>query len=160
MSQRGETQLVLLWRDPEVGYVYWEVDPALKEELWICLSKREGSEARRLEVERWRVDEALSGRFVRIEEPGARYQAELWRGDVVGSGEPILCSEMSRAPRRAPGSGAERFVRVSWQERGLGFEPTEHRHPVRGRFAAGTGPRLSSMAFMRSEDLRGEKGDM
>lgn len=163
MSQRGETQLVLLWRDPEVGYVYWELTGEVRpREAWARLVRLEADDGVE-ELERWRVDEALSGRFVRADQGRARYRAELGEVGSDGSFKVRVSSEVSEAPGRGPGDGAPRFVRVMLSERrGLSWEPTEHSHPTLGRFLPGVGQRPSSTAFVGDQKTRGDdhlKGD-
>jgi len=151
MSHRGEAQLMLLWRDPEVGYVYWElIEEVRPREAWARLL-RLGAGQESVELERWPVAEALSGRFVRVDESGARYRAELGHVGADGSFEVRLSSEVSDAPRRGPGSAEPRFVRVNLKgERGLGWEPIEHIYPKLGRFLPGSGERPSSAAFAKT----------
>lgn len=163
MSQRGETQLVLLWRDPEVGYVYWELAGELRpREAWARLVRLEAGDGVQ-ELERWRVDEALSGRFVRVDQGRARYRAELGEVGSDGSFKVRVSSEVSEAPGRGPGDGAPRFVRVRWSNtQGLGWEPTEHSHPTLGRFLPGEGARPSSAAFANVQNdsgARSSEGD-
>ncbi|WP_230467610.1 DUF4912 domain-containing protein [Lujinxingia vulgaris] len=163
MSQRGETQLVLLWRDPEVGYVYWELAGEVRpREAWARLMRLR-SDREWEELERWRIDEALSGRFVRVDQGRASYRAELGVVGSDGSFEVRVSSEVSEAPGRSPGEAAPRFVRVMLSEkRGLSWEPTEHTHPSLGRFLPGEGERPSSAAFAKAQKdsgVRSSEGD-
>ncbi|RDV37251.1 DUF4912 domain-containing protein [Bradymonadaceae bacterium TMQ3] len=157
MSQRGETQLVLLWRDPEVGYVYWElVGEVRPREAWARLVRIHADE-RAEELERWRIEEALSGRFVRVDQGRERYRAELGVVGSDGSFDVHIGSEVSEAPGRGPGQGAPRFVRVRLSERGLGWEPTEHAHPTLGRFLPGVGERPGSTTHGSEQTKRGDE---
>lgn len=129
MARRGRRQLVMLPRDPERAYLYWEwPDDLIGEEageVAVSVKTPDGSWRR---IKSFAVDETLGGRFIDFERPGAIHRAELrWR-DQCEVSAPLA------APRRNPGDGAPVFVRLRFSAKGLQQMPTEYEHPVQGTF--------------------------
>lgn len=126
------TELTLLFRDPEEGYLFWEC-PALEgagAQGELSLSAR-GHDGEWEELHREVVREATGGRFIGLR-PGQPHRARLqWPHGSVES-------RVVEAPRRSPGDQEPRFVRVRLGEQGLMREPCQHRHPSRGLFKAAT----------------------
>lgn len=133
-------QVVLLPRDPETAFVYWQM-PAGSEEAELQVVVRDGAQANR-EVKRFSVDQARSGRFFQFAGPDMEHRCELsWSGGQV-------VSPWIRSPRRAPGTEPATFVRVEWAERGLLTAPVDHEVQGRGFFRARSGGAPSSGAFI------------
>ena len=130
MSRRGTAQVVLLPRDPEAGYVYWEWPDGPKHGESGRLTLYLQGEAQRHEIASFEIQEECGGRFVQFERPGALHVCELqW-------GEESLDSAPLKAPRRESGDDKPKFVRVELSQRGLDTKPAEHEHAVYGRFPA------------------------
>lgn len=134
-------EVVILPRDPESGYVYWRIATPLKGSLVVELH-RDGQID-----ERFEVDQAEGGRFVRFPVAGAVYRACVRSKQLAKP----LESALVEAPRRAPGDDGAAFVKVGWTPAGLQVEPAGHHDEIHGSFPAGKPRRrpLSSTAFQR-----------
>ena len=130
MARRGKRQLVILPRDPERGYVYWEwhngETTGEAGKLKVSVQTPDGWRP----IESFSVTDERGGRFIDFDRPATIHRCELsWGGEVEYS-RPLL------APRRESGSSSPAFVRVQVTERGLQLEPTDYDHPVHGIFPA------------------------
>ena len=130
MATRGQRQLVMLPRDPERGYVYWEWsgDQTSGEAGKMTVSVR-GADGWR-PIETFSVTDERGGRFIDFDRPGAMHRCALSWGGEVEKSPPLL------APRREPGDGSPAFVGVQLTEDGLQLVPTDYDHPVHGVFPA------------------------
>lgn len=131
MAATSSPQLTMLPRDPEGAYVYWEC-PTLQgtDETATLTVSVEGPSGKWTDVESHQVGDALGGRFISFDRPGANHRCRLsWRDGHLDTG-PI------QAPRRESGNAPPAFVQVSLTPRGLMVEPAEHDHPVHGNFPA------------------------
>lgn len=132
MARRQRHQLVLLPRDPEMAYVYWEwPQPPGSDQPATLLIYVDGSDQRRYTVGSFEVTDRRGGRFVPFGRPGAIHRCELTWGDHSEQSKPV------RAPRRESGTDAPRFVRVELTEQGLRTEAADHDHPVHGHLPGG-----------------------
>ena len=131
MAAAGVPQLVLLPRDPKIAYVYWEwPDDEPGPDAGELTLLVEGPRGSRRVVESFEIRTRRGGRFIEFSRPDAIHCCKMQWGDLVVESDEVL------APRHESGDGAPEFVRVAVTERGLEVEPTEHEHPVHGRFPA------------------------
>lgn len=134
MAKAGKPQVVLLSRNPEVGYIYWEWPGAEANDqnpaTLRFLVRGQGGDFE--EVQRFEVVDALGGQFIQFSRPGAPHRCELaWSGRVCRS-------EVVSAPRREAAEEPAAFVQVHWTSDGLDVEPKAHEHATHGRFPAAT----------------------
>lgn len=146
MARSGRRQLVMLPRDPETAWVYWEW-PSDQEDgsegrLTVFVGRDEQPDN---EVESHRVDDRFGGRFVSFGPPGAVHRCRLRFDGVDEWSQPV------ESPRRQAGERTPAFVRVRRTDRGLRAEPTDHEHPVHGTFRA---PRWSAPSSRLEPDDR------
>ncbi len=147
MAESGKFRLVMLPRDPDRAYVYWESPPGEAETGRLTVFVEDGEQGRR-QIDEFEVDDRCGGCFVTFDSPGALHTCRLeWGRESVETVRPV------RAPTREPGDESPAFVRVRATGRGLEIEPTEHDHPVHGRFpAAKPGAGASSRLSLTNAD--------
>lgn len=134
-------ELVLLPRDPGVGCVYWQwPDKTGVGELLVYVGDGEGGDR---EIARFEVDWEFGEQFFEFAAADRVHHAVLrWDGQELTSSGVV-------SPRRESGDEQPSFVRVDFGDRGLELEPTEHDHPVHGRFPASFRSVASSSSFFR-----------
>ena len=118
----GEFRLVMLPRDPERAYVYWEWPEPVTGSgvLTVYVDGRSG----RRQVECFDVEERLGGRFVAFGAPDRIHRCSLdWGTGRVEWSRPL------RAPRRHGGDAPPRFVRVRSAHDGLHVEAVTVDYP-------------------------------
>lgn len=148
MSKRGTAQVVMLPRDPEMAYVYWEWPGASSPNETGQLTVYVKGEVERHLVGSFDISEECGGRFVPFGRPGAIHICELqW-------GEDSLQSAPVGAPRRESGDKKPRFVRLQLTEKGSQTEPAEHEHAIRGRFPAAASDSPSSRGHSDNSSSR------
>jgi hypothetical protein len=124
LEQSGRPQVVLLPRDPNVAYVYWE-SPTPGATLRLEVNGENGQIET---VETFDVGETLGGRFVSFARPGALHRCQL-----EGEGFRVQTS-WSQAPRTQPGSEPAGFVHIEWDGDDFALHATAHHDPVLGPF--------------------------
>ena len=139
LARSGQAQVVILPRDPEAAYVYWELPedhrPSSSATVTVLTKDSDGL---RTEVHQFDVKEALGSRFVSVSHPGAVHICELkWSGGVERS-------EPTTMPRREAGNEGMSVVRVTMTDRGLKTEPAELDGGVLGRVESSPGDAPSS----------------
>lgn len=136
-------EVVVLPRDPEWGYVYWQRPPGSDgAELRVIVDDADHGEQ---EVERFLAGEERGGRFFRFAGPDRRHRCELvWPEGTIESAW-IL------SPRRAPGPKDVSFVQVEVGARGLLMKAVDHEVQGRGIFEARRRDLPSSQAFIDAE---------
>jgi hypothetical protein len=134
-------ELVLLPRDPGVGCVYWQW-PGKSGVGELVVFVDDGSQDGR-EIARFEVDWEHGDQFFEFAGPDRVHHALLrWDGQELKSSRVV-------SPRRESGDEQPSFVRVTVGDQGLEIEPTEHEHPVHGRFPASFRSAPSSSSFSR-----------
>jgi hypothetical protein len=109
-QEYGETKIVLMIRDPEWIFAYWEIDPATRARHGIPLHKHNRQLALRV-IELGDRDEVLdtydvaindytSSWYVKIRNSSSRYIVELGLQDDAGEFSVITTSNEVRLPRR------------------------------------------------------------
>ena len=149
MERAGRPQVVLLPRDPEVAYLYWE---------WPGAQANNGASATVSfladagdgvfqEIQSFEISDATGGRFLPFHRPGVPHRGELTWADEVHRSEDVI------APRREAGEESAAFVRVMWSDTdGLEVEPTEHEHFTHGRFPAATVAKAGSHSVSKRSE--------
>ena len=137
----GRDRVVLLPRDPEGGYVYWELTaeglsqagaPSGPRLRILIVARTDDGEtiAEQFAIESW-----LDGRFINFHGEDIEYVARLGV-DIDGEFVPVATSHSIRSPRSRAGDDEPEFVSVEMGEGGLTLTPTEHEHPELGTFKA------------------------
>ncbi len=145
----GRDRVVLLPRDPDGGYVYWELtaeglsraaapsEPRLR--ILIVTREEHGETiAHQFPIESW-----LDGRFVAFHGEDVEHVARL-AVEIDGNFVPLATSHPVRSPRNRPGNNTPEFVEVALSSDGLQLTPTEHEHPELGTFQAASRTNLPS----------------
>lgn len=126
MARRGTAQVVMLPRDPETAYVYWEW-PGLGDG-GATLTVYASGGVERHAVTSFEISQECGGRFVTFGPPGTTHTCVLDHGDEQRESASVT------APSRESGDETPSFARVELTDRGLRREPAEHDHAVHGRF--------------------------
>ena len=127
MARRGAEQIVILPRDPETAYVYWEV-PGLKASgQHATLTIYAQTKMERQVVDSFEITEECGGRFITYSRPDALQIGAIEWGEKRRESTPV------RAPRRESGDDKPGFVRIQLGDQGLTRQPAEHKHAVHGR---------------------------
>lgn len=148
LEQRNRTEVTLLPRSEQWGYVYWEViqadvDDAHKRfgvpdphaRLIYRLRTVESSSARSGEAALSRVVKSVpisvgvGGEFVEFALPDSAHIAEVGMQHANGEFAKIAASVPVHSLRHYPGSDSPRFVSIRATQKGLISEATEHKHP-------------------------------
>lgn len=130
-ASTGRFQLVVLPRDPQKGYVYWEWPAAQQASspAQLTLQVRDSDGSWRA-VHSFEVTEKLGSRFFDFSAPDVLHRCCFEDADGARYSEPV------KSPRRQPGGRPVQFVTQRPGADGLQVEPTDYDDPVHGSFPA------------------------